>query len=85
LDAVKVRLTYLPPTTDAMLKAAELRAKARQQGMPPAHDRNIDVDVILAAQALTLGVPASEIVVAAVNVRHLSLFVPAAVWSDIAP
>jgi predicted nucleic acid-binding protein len=79
------RLTYLPLTTVAMLKAAELWATVRQQGKPTSHDQNIDVDVILAAQALTLGISLSTIVVATVNTRHLRLFVPADEWTNIKP
>lgn len=84
-DNLKADLTHLPLTTVALLKAAELWAQTRQQGKPPSHDENIDVDVILAAQALTLGVPTADIVVATINRRHLSLFLPADLWSNITP
>jgi predicted nucleic acid-binding protein len=85
LDRLKSNLAYLPLTTAAMVKAAELWASARQQGRPTSHDEKIDVDVILAAQALTLGVPADELIVATVNQRHLSLFVTADIWRNIKP
>ena len=85
LDRLKAELNYLPLTTAAILKAAELWAQTRQQGRPTAHDENIDVDVILAAQALTLGLPLTDLIVATVNRRHLSLFLPADMWSNIAP
>jgi hypothetical protein len=62
--------------------AAELWAQARQGGYPTAPDPALDGDVILAAQALSLGVP---VVVATANVAHLSRFVPADVWQNIAP
>jgi len=43
----------------------------------------LDVDVILAAQALNFGGPALHFVVATGNVGHLSRFVPAAEWQNI--
>ena len=66
---------YLPLTTAAMRKAAELWAIARQTGRPTAGDKNIDADVILAAQAIALGEP--NTVIATTNVSHLSRFVAA--------
>lgn len=85
LDNLKADLTYLPLTTSALLKAASLWAQTRQQGKPTSHDENIDVDVILAAQALTSGVPLADLVVATVNLRHISLFVTADLWTNIKP
>jgi predicted nucleic acid-binding protein len=85
LNNLKQDFVYLPLTTSAMLMAADLWASVRQQGKPTAADENIDVDVILAAQALTLGVPVNDIVVATVNVRHLSLFLTAEPWTNIVP
>ena len=42
----------------------------------------LDGEVIVAAQAATLD--RADVVVATTNVRHLSRFVPAELWSDIA-
>lgn len=66
-----------------MRQAAELWARARQMGQPTAGDQTIDADMILAAQALTLGAPA--VVIATTNVGHLSRFVPAELWQNITP
>ena len=89
LDRLKADLFYLPLTDNALLRAAELWAMARQQGQPTAHDENIDVDVILAAQVLTFGVsadiPLDNMVVVTVNLRHLTRFVPAALWTNTLP
>ena len=76
-------VTYLPITSAAMKHAAELRAKARQRGTPTADPQALDVDVILAAQVVSGGFDPVKFTVATSNVGHLSLFVPAAVWSSI--
>jgi predicted nucleic acid-binding protein len=81
LDALATRLEYLPLTTAAMRQAALFWAKARQQGQPTASDEALDGDVILAAQAITLGEP--DVVIATTNVGHLSRFAPAAVWQSV--
>ena len=81
LDALAGLLEYLPLTTAAMRQAAVFWAQARQQGRPTADDKALDGDVILAAQAMTLG--AADVVIATTNVGHLSRFAPAALWPDI--
>jgi predicted nucleic acid-binding protein len=53
LDQLGQQLEYLPITTAAMRRAAELWATARRGGMPTGADATIDADAILAAQALT--------------------------------
>jgi predicted nucleic acid-binding protein len=83
LDALAQATEYLALSTTAMRRAAELWAQARQQGQPTAGDNTIDADMILAAQALTLGVP--DVVIATSNVGHLSRFVPADLWQNIKP
>jgi len=83
LDDLATFLEYLPMTTIAMRQAAQLWAQARQQGQPTAGDKTIDGDMILVAQAMTLGVP--DIVIATTNVRHLSRFMAAELWQSITP
>jgi predicted nucleic acid-binding protein len=82
LDRYGLQLEYLPLSTAAMRLAAELWAQARNTGQPTAPDHALDGDVILAAQALSLGVP---VVVATGNPAHLSRFVPAADWQTVTP
>lgn len=85
LDLLKLRLRYQPITTDAMLKAAELWADARRTGIPTADPKALDADVILAAQTLLLARPANEpSLVATTNVAHLTRFVDARRWQDLA-
>ena len=83
LDTLTESLDYLPLTTAAMRRAAKLWADARQSGQPTAGDNTIDGDVILAAQALSLGV--DDYVIATTNVGHLSRFAPAQLWNEIVP
>jgi predicted nucleic acid-binding protein len=83
LDALAQATEYLPITTAAMRRAAELWAQARRQGQPTAGDNTIDADIILAAQALELGAP--DLVIATTNVGHLARFVSAKQWQDIVP
>lgn len=81
LNGVISTIEYLPLTTDAMRQAASFWAQARQQGQPTAADDAIDVDVILAAQAVTLG--AAGVIIATTNPKHLARFVAADIWQKI--
>lgn len=81
LDELAQSMEYLPITTAAMRQAALFWAQARQQGQPTAGDKTIDGDIILVAQAVTLGVP--DVVIATTNVEHLSRFVQADLWRNI--
>ena len=74
---------YLPLTTAVMRRAAELWADLRRAGTPTSDPHALDGDVILAAQAMSLGLPPDEYVVATTNVGHLARLVPAKLWSDI--
>ena len=74
---------YIRITSVAMRRAAELWAEARRLGKPTADPHALDVDVILAAQALSAGLDPAEFVVATSNVTHLSQFVSAARWESI--
>jgi hypothetical protein len=56
LDDLAKFFEYLPIKTTAMRQAAQLWAQAHQQGQPTAGDKTIDGDMILVAQAMTLGV-----------------------------
>ena len=85
LDAFALNsfVTYLPLDSSTMRAAAQLWADVRQQGLPTAPNNHLDVDVILAAQALKMGLNPSQFVVATGNVGHLSRLVPAEQWQNI--
>ena len=74
---------YLPLSDESLLLAAELWAQARQQGLPTAAPKALDVDVILAAQARALNLSPQHYVVATTNLRHLTMFVPGDLWPNI--
>lgn len=76
---------YVPLSDEALRLAAELWARARQRGQPTSDATALDVDVILAAQALSLGAPVGDIVVVTTNSRHLARFINAKAWSEILP
>jgi predicted nucleic acid-binding protein len=76
---------YLPLTDEALQLAAALWARARQQGRPTADAKELDIDVILAAQAPSFGPAPGDVVVATTNPKHLSQFVNAQDWRQIVP
>jgi predicted nucleic acid-binding protein len=82
LDTLIQRIEYLPVSRADLDLAAEFWAQARQGGFPTAPDPALDGDVIIAAQAVTLGSP---VIVATTNIGHISHLVPADLWQNIAP
>lgn len=73
---------YLALTDEALRLAAELWARSRQQGRPTAEAGALDIDVLIAAQALTLA-RSAEVIVATTNPKHLAQFIPAKHWNEI--
>jgi predicted nucleic acid-binding protein len=86
LDDLREELRfYIPISTVAMRQAAELWADARKQGFATGDDKELDADVILAAQAQHFTGLTDTLVVATYNARHLSRYLPARHWQDIEP
>jgi predicted nucleic acid-binding protein len=84
LDLLRYDLRhYIPITTAAMRKAAELWADARRKGLGTSDKKKIDADVILAARALDFTGLSDRLTVATYNARHLSRYVDAHHWDDI--
>ncbi len=73
---------YLPLSDEALRLAADLWARSRQEGQTTADPKALDIDVILAAQALSF-VAASEVTVATTNPKHLAQFIRAKHWNEI--
>jgi predicted nucleic acid-binding protein len=86
LDQLRTQLRhYIPITSVAMRKAAELWADARRRGFATADDKELDADVILAGQALLFVGHGDDLVVATYNERHLSRYLEARDWRAIRP
>lgn len=81
LDDLCALLDYVPITTAAMRKAADFWADARRRGYATAPDPALDGDMILAAQAVTLG---DNVVIATENASHLRRYASASPWDRIA-
>lgn len=86
LDAlIKNRLVLI--NRETILKACELWAWIRQQGLPTADSNNIDGDVILSAQAILQKQFYQEVTIVTENVKHLSRFCVYGIivekWSEI--
>lgn len=80
LDALQRVHVYLPIDTPTMRQAAELWADARSAGQPTADPKEVDFDVLLAAQAMAIGA-----MVVTENIGHLARFVEAKHWQDVTP
>lgn len=76
---------YLPLSDSALRLGAKLWAQARNAGMATADPKELDGDVLIAAQALDTGLAPSDFIIATVNVGHLALFAPADLWTNITP
>lgn len=83
LDALHAQFEFLPLDSPTLRLAAALWADARRTGQPTAGDKNIDIDMILVAQARSLGVP--DAVIATENLRHLRHFAAVDLWTNITP
>lgn len=76
---------YVPLSDPALRLGCRLWAQARNAGTPTAAPSELDCDVLLAAQALTLDVPVADRIIATTNVGHLAQFVAADLWTNITP
>lgn len=76
---------YVPLTDTALHLAVKLWAQARNARRQTADPKELDCDVLIAAQALDLGVSVADLIVATSNIGHLTQFAPAALWASIKP
>ena len=74
---------YLALSDEALRLAAELWAQSRQEGRPTAESKALDIDVLMAAQALSFGAAPTEVVIATTNPKHLAQFITAKHWEEI--
>ena len=80
LDLLAQRYDYLALDTITMQMAAAFWACLRAAGQPTADPKELDGDVILAAQTQRLIDAAQPALVATSNVGHLDRLVPAQLW-----
>ena len=82
LDGYREQLEFVTIKSETMILASRLWADARRVGKPTASPAHLDIDVILAAQALTA---APDAIIATSNIDHLSRFTTSRNWEDITP
>lgn len=75
LDQLQALCSYLPVSTAAWQRAAELWAEARMQGQPTAAPAALDADVLIAAQA-----EAVSATVVTNNASHIGQWAPVLNW-----
>lgn len=86
LDGLKRDFEFIPIRSEALQRAVQLRALARRRGHPTADAKDLDADVILAAQALLFVGLGDHLTIATYNERHLSrYFEDARDWKEITP
>lgn len=85
LNALQTTLEYVPVSTSMMRRAADLWAHARNIHRPTAHENELDVDVILAAQGQSTATAEDNLVIATNNIGHLSIFADARLFQNIPP
>lgn len=87
LDALRMDgfLEFLSVSTESLDLAANLWARASNEGLTTRDDKNIDVDIIISAQyrILEAEYPGQRVIVATTNLKHLSRFCDAAQWQNI--
>jgi len=76
---------FISLETSHLEKAAQMWGQARRNGLPTADPQALDGDVILAAQAIALGLPPTQFVIATTNPGHIQRFAPAELWTGIHP
>jgi len=79
LNDLVSNLDYIKITTEIMRNAAALWAEARSKGIASADEKNIDGDIIIAVQAKSV-----DGLVVTSNSKHLSKYVEARNWTELA-
>lgn len=83
LDSLAREFTYLPLQTRHWRHAATLWANSLNRGHVTAPLNDLNIDVLLAAQAQLLATPDIQVIIATTNVRHLAPFADSRLWRDI--
>jgi hypothetical protein len=85
LDELSDIISFLSVNSAVFREAATLWAEARSRGIATADEKSLDADMILCAQwkSLTEEYSGRYIVIATINVKHLSRFSEAKLWREI--
>lgn len=85
LDLLRNIIDFLPITQEIAELAAQIWAEARREGTPTADEKNIDIDIIIAAhwQILKRDFPGRTVIISTTNVKHFRLFAEAEEWYKI--
>jgi len=70
---------------EALRELEMRRALSQIVRQPTADPKALDGDVILAAQAISLGFPPSQFIIATTNPGHITRYAPADLWTNIRP
>lgn len=74
LNKFKQTQRFVPLTSEALLQAGEIWAWLHKNGQATSYIKNIDVDVILAAQALSQKEYFDQVIILTQNLKHISRF-----------
>ena len=74
LNKFRQRELIIPIDNESLIAATELWAEIRKIGQATADNKNIDCDVIMVAQALTLRKQFQEIIILTIDVKDLIRF-----------
>lgn len=74
LNKFKQTKRFVPLTSEALLKACEIWAWLHSNGNATSHIKNIDADVILAAQALSQKKDFDQVIILTENLNHIPRF-----------
>ena len=76
---------FLSVTDNALFLAAQFWVQSRNSGTTTADPKELNADVLIAAQVIDTRISRADSVIATTNPGHLSLFAPADLWSNIVP
>ena len=85
LNPLPIRLGFHDVSSQVLRQAAHFWVEARRRGKPTADRHSLDIDMILAGHAATIGEHHSreQVLIATTNVQHLRMFADAREWSSI--
>ncbi|MDQ2652354.1 MAG: nuclease [Chloroflexota bacterium] len=85
LNQLPIKLGFHEVSSEVLRRAAHFWAEARRSGKPTADRHSLDIDMILAGHAATIGAQQAldQVLIATTNVQHLRHFADARDWASI--